>query len=573
MITSQLRSYLFGISLCCCFVLGQAANGEVEKKLNEMVSKDLRALLDSYQKEYSALRVKEELACWTASTTGKKRDFDKCAKAQLETKKYHSLKSRFLKFDGLVKSKAPFAPVDARALEVAYLEYKGNQLPEQILQKMVRLSKEIEQTFNLFRARLGQQEFTNNDLLERLADEKDSAKREEMWKALKQVGAKVAPQLIKLAEVRNQAAKMLGYENYWDMMIRLQEYDPKELLDIFSELQKTTEKPFSQMKAQLDGELSRRFGVKVEAIMPWHYDNPFFQAAPPSEKVNLSEFYKNKKKEQIVEIARRFYQDIGFSVDDIIARSDLYERKGKDQHAFSEDIDRAGDVRTLMNIKPTYDWMETTLHELGHATYSKHIDRELPFNLRDDAHIFTTEGVAVMFGALAQNPSWMVFYAGADPKRVKEVQMAILEQRRRELLIFARWTMVMLYFEKAFYEDPSRDLNKLWWDFVENFQMLKRPVDRNHPDWAAKPHFTIAPVYYHNYMLGELFAAQLRHVLVGLSGHKGPVSELSFNGRKEFGTFLKDKVFNPGRSIPWSSYVKAVTGEPLTSKYFALELQ
>ena len=41
--------------------------------------------------------------------------------------------------------------------------------------------------------------------------------------------------------------------------------------------------------------------------MPWHYDNPFFQAAPPSEKVDLDEFYKDKTKEDIVTIAEQFY--------------------------------------------------------------------------------------------------------------------------------------------------------------------------------------------------------------------------------------------------------------------------
>ena len=30
-------------------------------------------------------------------------------------------------------------------------------------------------------------------------------------------------------------------------------------------------------QAQLDAELAQRFGVKVDALRPWHYDNPFFQ--------------------------------------------------------------------------------------------------------------------------------------------------------------------------------------------------------------------------------------------------------------------------------------------------------
>ena len=269
----------------------------------------------------------------------------------------------------------------------------------------------------------------------------------------------------------------------------------------------------------------------------------------------------------------KFFGDLGLPIEEIVARSDLYEREGKNQHAFCTDIDRAGDVRTLCNIKPTASWMDTMLHEQGHAVYSVAIDRSLPFNLRDSAHILTTEGIAMLIGSLASNPTWLIGYAGADPARVAEVERAILEQRRREQLIFARWTMVMLNFEKSMYEDPDQDLNTLWWDLVERFQHVQRPPDRDRPDWAAKPHFTIAPVYYHNYMLGELFAAQLRHVLADMVDHQGPTATLSFNGRKQFGKFLKEKVFEPGRSVPWPEFVKNVTGEDLTARHFAQEVQ
>ena len=73
-------------------------------------------------------------------------------------------------------------------------------------------------------------------------------------------------------------------------------------------------------------------------------------------------------------------------------------------------------------------------------------------------------------------------------------------------------------------------------------------------------------------MLGELFAAQLRHVLAEPAGHQGPTSELSFNGRKDFGQLLKEKVFQPGNIMPWPRFVKQATGEELTAKYYAREV-
>ena len=61
----------------------------------------------------------------------------------------------------------------------------------------------------------------------------------------------------------------------------------------------------------------------------------------------------------------------------------------------------------------------------------------------------------MFMGALAKMPEWIVANAGGDPERVKEVAAAIRDQRRREQLILARWALVMLHFEKAFYEDPG----------------------------------------------------------------------------------------------------------------------
>ncbi|MDX9719599.1 MAG: M2 family metallopeptidase [Myxococcota bacterium] len=530
------------------------------------------AFLSAYYEDVQKAEKAYTTAEWVASTTGKKEDFDALSAAKLEYKKLHSDSERYKTIERLLQSAAELDAHSKRALELAYLSFKENQLPAETIEKMVTAGTEIQQIFNTFRGKLGEQVHSNNELLEMLGKETDSAKREAAWGALKQVGEAVGPKLIALAKLRNAAAVELGYANYWDMQVRLQEYDPKELLAIFSELEAATNEPFKAMKEKLDAELAPKYGIEPANMMPWHYDNPFFQAAPPS-TIDLDEFYKDKAKEDLIEIARSYYAELDMPIDDIIERSDLYEREGKDQHAFCTDIDREGDIRSLMNIKATAEWMDTILHEMGHAVYFKWINRELPFVLRGCAHIFTTEAVAMLFGALGKNGPWMIKYAGATPERVAEIQDAIIEQRRREQLIFARWALVMLNFEKALYENPDQDLNTLWWDMVERYQMLKRPPERNAADWASKPHFTIAPVYYHNYMLGELFAAQLRATIAKQLGHEGPTSTMDFNGRKEIGAFFKDKIFAPGMTLRWPEFVAAATGEALSASFFAAELK
>jgi len=530
------------------------------------------AFLKDYFADFAKLEHAMALGWWTAANSGKKEDFDAYAAADLALKTMHSDPKRYAKIEELLASRAELAPLTVRSLELAKLAFKGNQLSKELLEKMVNESAAIEQIFKTYRPEVGGKRLTDNDLVRVLREEKNVAQRQAAWEASKKVGAEVAPRLVALAGVRNEAAKSLGFKDYWDMQVRLQEHDPDQLVALFAELERLTDEPFRKMKATLDEETARRFKTKPGALMPWHYTNPFFQAAPPSEKVDPNTFYASKKKEDIVEIARRFYADIGIDIAPIAERSDLYEREGKDQHAYCVSIDRDQDVRTLLNVAPSERWMETMLHEMGHAVYYRGIDRTLPFNLRDPAHIFTTEAVAMLFGALAQNPLWLTTYAGVDAAKVKALEPAILEQRRREQLIFVRWGLVMFHFERALYANPQQDLDTLWYDLVERYQLLKRPVGRKAADWAAKPHFTSAPVYYHNYVLGELYASQLREKLSALAGHQGPASALSFNGRKDFGSYLTEKVFLPGARTAWPRFVEESTGKPLGAEAFAKEL-
>lgn len=531
-----------------------------------------KAFLENYLADLARLEKTYTSACWTAANTGKDTDFAAYSEAEIALDALHSDTARYQALRALLEKPDSLDSSTQRALEVAELEFKGNQLPPALLEQMTRAAAEIEQIFNNFRGVLAGSPQSNNQLLEMLRTQKNSAQRQAAWEALKQVGTEVAPKLVALAKVRNQAAAQLGYSDYWEMEIRLQEHDPGQLVALFAELEQLTNAPFSAMKAELDAELGEKFGVRPTDLMPWHYDNPFFQAAPPSAKVNFDVFYNNKSKEDIVHISHKFYTDIGFDVEEILNTSDLYERTGKDQEAFCIDMNRYGYVRVLANVQPTADWMDTMLHELGHAIYYKLMDFSLPFNLREAAHTFTTEAVAMLFGALAKNPAWLVTYAGADPDHIQTMHSAILEQRRREQLIFARWTMVMFHFERALYGNPEQDLNGLWWGLVERLQGLRRPTQRDQPDWAAKAHFSSAPVYYHNYTLGELFAAQLRHKLAALTNQQGLSPSFDFAGYQDFGRFLTEKLFRPGMRYRWPDFVTQATGEPLTAKHFAAEV-
>ena len=127
----------------------------------------------------------------------------------------------------------------------------------------------------------------------------------------------------------------------------------------------------------------------------------------------------------------------------------------------------------------------------------------------------------------------------------------------------------MYRFEKEMYANPDQDLNKLWWDMVEKYQMIKRPEGRDEPDWASKIHVALYPVYYHNYLMGELLASQLFYHISENIIQAEDVRSQSFTGQKAVGEYLIEKVFKPGMRYYWNDMIEKATGEKLTAKYFA----
>ncbi|MDR1477511.1 MAG: M2 family metallopeptidase [Planctomycetaceae bacterium] len=559
---SVLFAFVFATDIQAQLFGRRLLNPNNKRKMNNEALK-LKSILDLYQNEASKLFKESALAEWDAMTTGKEEAFARSAAAKLNYAKFHSDSAKYAVIKELKSKAKGLSVIDLRAVNRMELAFRQNQLPEELQKRILEQSSKIEMIFQNQRGKLNGKEYTNNELLELLEKETDSAKRKKIWEALKQVGGEVDGLVVRLAKDRNEAAKKLGFENFWEMQIVFQDYDPEVLVGIFDELEKTTTPIFTRVKGELDAELAEKFGVDADKLMPWHYDNPFFQQAPPSKEVNPNDFYQNKKREELVNIAVNYFKHVGLPYNKVLSRSDMYEREGKNQHAFSIDIDSLGDVRNLCNVKPTDEWMDTILHEGGHGVYSLGIDRKLPFNLRAEAHIFTTEGIAMMFGAKARDAKWMIKFAGADKKTAQTAANALKQQRIREQLIFCRWTLVMLNFEKALYENPDADLKKLWWDMVEKYQLLKRPRGRKASDWASKPHFVIAPVYYHNYMLGELFAAQLRESL----------GSDFVNDSPRLGAILKQKVFAPGSRYDWQDFVKRATGQSLSPQSFSKELE
>lgn len=485
---------------------------------------------------------------WIMETTGSPDAAD--LKAELDTE-YKLLFHDKQDYQNLLEwSKDPSIkdPILKRQLNVLLYEFKKNQIPEDILRHISTKESELSLSYANFRPECDGKFLTENEIREILKKEINPMVRKKIWAASKQIGEHLAPKILEIVRLRNQGAQTLGYDNYFEMQLELQEVDPKWLLQTFETLAERSSKAYEATLGEINTVQSTRFKVAKEELGPWAWSDPFCQEDP----IGVMELDNLVQNLDFIEVSRSFFEKMGFEVHEILKRSDMYEKEGKNQHAFCINIDRNKDIRTLNNVKPTLKWLEVVLHELGHAVYELGFDKTLPWLLKEPPHMLATEAMALICGRQAYRVSSL-----KELLKGKHFQEATLQEAekglKRRQLIFSRWVMVMTAFEHELYRNPHQNLNILWWKLVEKFQKIPTPPEREHEfDWAAKYHIGMAPAYYFSYLLGELLASSLQDHL-----------PCQFN-TLEAGAYFNERLFRPGNSLSWSHLVEYATGSSLT---------
>ena len=159
------------------------------------------------------------------------------------------------------------------------------------------------------------------------------------------------------------------------------------------------------------------------------------------------------------------------------------------------------------------------LHELGHGVYDLGFDDGLPWLLREHAPR-RDRGLRAPL-RLARRPARVARDAcsRSTPREAEELDARLRRARAADLLVFTRWVLVMTAFERALYADPDERPGQRSGGISSARYQLRHAARRPHaPDWAAKIHIAVAPVYYHTYLYGSIVASQLRAALAEEAG-------------------------------------------------------
>lgn len=521
----------------------------------------LSEIESKYQKLYSSYY----LAYWNASLTGKESDWNKVTKSQIELTKFFQNRDYFNQLEKLKSQLSSYDEINQRAINILYREFLPNQYDINKLEQIIFIQNKVENVFSTFRTNINGKTLTDNEVDEILKKETNSKILREVWEANKFIGELILEDLFELVKLRNEQARYFGFKNFHDMSLHLSELDKNFIDHTFNYLYQRIINSYKKIKEQIDHDLAILYNINENELMPWHYQGRFFQEAPAIYSYDFDKYYKNA---DLVSITKSYYKSIGLFIEDIIEKSDLYEKDGKNQHAFCINIDRNGDIRVLCNIRPNVDWMSTMLHEFGHAIYDKYIDRNLPFILKDSAHIFITEAVALLFGKLATHPVWIKETFNVNEDQFINFKNSAIKLLKINQLIFTNWVIVMYEFEKELYENPEQNLNELWWKLHNNYLQINTPFNRNKPDWASKIHIATSPCYYHNYLLGEIFASQLNQYLHSKILCNQNVLDSVIINNFLIGEFLINELFKFGSSKRWEDVINISVKENLNPEYY-----
>ncbi len=208
-----------------------------------------------------------------------------------------------------------------RSLELLANTMRPHQVSGALRERIVELGASVETRFSRHRGVIAGTEVDDNEIKRILRESEDPDERRAAWEASKTVGGEVADDVRELARMRNEAARSLGHRDWFALSLATDEMNEEKLLETLAAADRATAEPFARWKQSLDARLAERFRCDVSELRPWHYADPFFQEPPAEGSVDLDPLFEGK---DIVKLAGRTFEGIGFAVEGILGRSDLF---------------------------------------------------------------------------------------------------------------------------------------------------------------------------------------------------------------------------------------------------------
>lgn len=394
----------------------------------------------------------------------------------------------------------------------------------------------------------------------------DEATRLACLEGLRGIGAFVAEPFCEIVKLRNQLARRLGFECFYDMKVTQAEgFSKRVLFTMLDQLEEETRPIMQEARARLAEEKG------VAALQP---QNTAFLMAGDVLK-QKDPFFPF---EDAVDVWARSFAAMGISYRGATMRLDLCDRPGKYSNGFchwpmpawqtqlGEWVPSQANFTSLATpsaVGSGHTALVTLMHEGGHAAHFANVAQASPLFSQERAptSVAYAENQSMFLDSLVSDAAWMGRYALSRSGEV--IPWALIEQGIRSTHayeVFALRAMLAVpYFEKALYELPEEEVTP------ERVVALSYEVEeRIQGERAARPLMSVPHIlsdesaaYYHGYVLAEMSVHQTRRHFMDKYGF--------IVDNPNVGHDLMESYWRPGNSAQFLDLVQGLTGKPLTS--------
>lgn len=396
----------------------------------------------------------------------------------------------------------------------------------------------------------------------------NQAERRAAWESLRSIEQFVLGNgFIEVVKQRNRLARMLGYEDYYDYKVTLNEgFSKRRLFELLDELERDTR---DACQRSIDG-LAEQSGESARE--GWNFD--YLTSGDLKSAVDPYHRF-----DDALNRWGRSFAAMGVRYGGAEMKLDLVSRPTKHDNGFMHEpfpcyVDRGTFLPARINftanavpgqIGSGERAMNTLLHEGGHAAHFANITMPAPCFSQEftPTSVAYAETQSMFMDSLMEDPDWLTRYAhdAAGNPMPQELMMELVKKNHRFRAFQIRRIMVVSYGERAMYEMPESDLTP------ENILAALRQAERqilllndSPRPILSVPHLLAgeASAYYHGYVLAEMAVAQTRDFFLRRDGH--------LLDNPNIGPDLAKGYWNPGNSRSFLDLVHDMTGEPFSGR-------
>ena len=403
----------------------------------------------------------------------------------------------------------------------------------------------------------------------------------EVWTGWRTVSAPMRDKYQRFAELANEGAKELGYEDLGTMWRSNYDMSPVEFEQDAARLWQEVKPLYDELHCHVRAKLGEHYGAdKVPQDQPipahllgnmwaqgWGFLYDVMEPYPGTSDLDVDATLRTKdySPQEMVRSAESFYASLGMPrlPDTFWELSQFTKPADRDVvcHASAWSMDGADDLRIKMCIKQTYDELRVIYHELGH-NYYQWAYKDQPPVFWNGAHDGFHEAIGDIV-TLSMTPDYLAEVGLV--KSSEQSREAIINRQMQQALdkiaflpfgkLIDEWRWGV--FSGAISPD---NYNQAWWDLRTSYQGIAPPVERTEADFdpGAKYHIP-ANTPYSRYFLAHILQFQMQRSLCELAGHEGELQACSIYGSKEAGEKFW-AMMQQGASQPWQDTLQMLTG-------------